>query len=247
METIKAFMVDDEKRSARILSSLVTEYCPDIEIIGSAHSASSAFKQLLKLPVDLLFLDIEMPIETGFDLLGKLAPHKFEVIFLTAHPEYAVKAFSYEAFDYIVKPVGIENLIKSIDRLRIKLRSKQQAADGEKDRTGPTYLNSKIALPGLNGLMFINLMNITRLDAKGSYTVIVLNDKKEIVVSRYLKEVEEKLPSAIFLRIHDSNTVNINYVKNYTNGRGGYIEMEDGTILNVSARRKEAFLTRFSR
>ena len=88
-------------------------------------------------------------------------------------------------------------------------------------------------------------MNITRLDAKGSYTVVVLNDKKEIVVSKYLKEVEEKLPDNIFLRIHDSNTVNINYVRSYTNGRGGYIEMDDGTILNVSARRKDAFLTRF--
>jgi two-component system, LytTR family, response regulator len=248
MNTIKVFIVDDENRSVRILSSLIAEYCPDLEITGSANTAKDAFRKIIKLPIDVLFLDIEMPMETGFDLLEKLRPCKFEVIFLTAHAQYAIKAFKYEAFDYIVKPVGIEALVKSVDRLRIKLKEKNKTlAEGQHEqiKIPAAALPVKIALPTLNGLVFISPAHITRLGAKGSYTVITLNDKKEIIVSKPLKDVEGRLSPDIFLRIHDSSTVNINYVKSYTKGRGGYVEMEDGTILNVSVRKKDGFISKF--
>ncbi|MBI1781281.1 MAG: response regulator transcription factor [Sphingobacteriales bacterium] len=245
---IKAIIVDDEPRNIRILKNLLEEFCPDVIVGGEAESAETAINVIRSSHPDIVFLDIEMPFGNAFDLLDKLIPVNFQVIFVTAFDNYALKAFRYYALDYLLKPVDIEELKAAVKKAveRVKEKNMSQTLDVFIQTMKPSKNTlQKIGLPTNDGLVFTNIEDIVRCEASGSYTIIYLHDKQKFIVSKSLKEYEDLLPEDNFCRIHHSHIVNLAYVKKYFKGRGGYIEMNDNTTIEVATRKRDEFLAKF--
>lgn len=247
-QKINCVIIDDEPGNLVTLTEMLREYCPDIEVQETASDIESAFTIIRNNKPELVFLDIEMPYGNGFDLLDRLSPISFEIIFVTAFNDYAVKAFKYAALDYILKPVNIEELKQAVIRATARLKEKdinsrisimlENLRPGNKDI-------QKIGLPTMDGILFEDISNIIRLQAEGSYTMVVIHKKQNILVSKNLKEFEDLLPSSFFCRIHHSHIINMNYLKKYYKGRGGYVELSDGTMIEVSVRKKDDFFEKF--
>lgn len=245
---INAIIVDDEPRNIRILKNLLEEFCPEVMISGEAESSETAISLIRVTQPDLVFLDIEMPFGNAFDLLDKLMPVNFQVIFVTAFDNYALKAFRYYALDYLLKPVDIEELKTAVKKAgeRVKEKNMSQKLDVFIQAMKPSKNSvQKIGLPTNEGLVFTNIEDIVRCEASGSYTIIYLQDKQKFIVSKSLKDYEDLLPEDNFCRIHHSHIVNLAYVKKYFKGRGGYIEMNDNTTIEVATRKRDEFLAKF--
>jgi len=245
---IKTVIVDDEENNVGTLQSLLTQFCPEIEIIGTAGNAKQAFTIINELQPQLVFLDIEMPMGNGFDLLEKLMPVNFEVIFVTAFDQYAITAFKYAALDYLLKPVSIDELKRAVNRSVIRIAEKNVnnrieslIANFRSEAQGL----KKIGLPTAEGLVFEEIENIMHLQAESNYTLVYIRNKKKMTITKSLKEFEDLLPASIFCRLHHSHIVNLNYITKYYKGRGGYVELTDGTTVEVSTRKKDDFLEKF--
>ncbi|KAK6026981.1 LytTr DNA-binding domain protein [Ostertagia ostertagi] len=189
----------------------------------------------------LVFLDIEMPGGNGFDLLRMFTKIDFEVVFITAYNQYAVRAFREHALDYLLKPVDIDALQEAV------ARAEQQSGLKETGHKLEQYLQQpqgtgKISIPVQDGYLFINSYEIVRCEGAGSYSLFYLANGKKQIVSMRLKECEELLPATQFFRVHNSHIVNLKYVARYVRGRGGNIQMLDGSMVDVSVSRKDAFL-----
>ena len=245
---INAVIIDDEPKNVRVLKNMLNEFCPEVSLVGEANDSNEGKELIQRKKPELVFLDIEMPYGNGFDLLNALMPIDFEVIFVTAFDKYMLKALKYSALDYLLKPVNIAELKAAVKHAetRIKKNSINQQLtvlleNFKKHEPGL----KKIAIPTADGFDFILIEDIVRCEAQGPYTRIFFKDSKKILVSKTLKEYESLLPDNIFLRIHNSHPVNLNFIKKYNRGSGGYIEMDDGTTLEVATRRKDEFLSRF--
>lgn len=245
---IRTIIIDDEKNNIEALKKMLTNYSSKIDLIGTAENAEDAHDIIKLTKPQLIFLDIEMPFGNAFDLLEKLMPVDFEVIFFTAFDQYAIKAFRYGALDYLLKPVNMDDLDQAIDKATTRM------AEKDINKRLETFLYNmhskdnmlrKIALPTKTGLSFENVESITHLEASGTYTYVYFADKRKEVISKVLKDFEDLLPPSIFCRIHHSYIVNLEYVKKYHKGRGGYIELENGTTIEVSLRKKPDFLKKF--
>lgn len=242
---LQTLIVDDEKRGRELLKMILTTNCPDIKLIGEASNIKEAHQLILQHEPDLVLLDIEMPGGTGFDLLSKFDEVNFDVIFITAFDKYAIKAIKFSAMDYILKPVDEEELVKAIKRAEENYNRKNN-----KERVGNLISNTqksvphqKIGLTSDEGLEFIEIKNILRCEADGKYTSVFLTDGKKLLVSKNLKEFEELLTEYNFFRIHHSHLVNLDFIKKYQSGRGGYVVMSDGSTITVSQRKKDDFLS----
>jgi two-component system LytT family response regulator len=243
---INTVIIDDEKRGISSLKSLLKDYCPDVNLLGEANSVESGLNLIHKSKPSLVFLDIEMPDGTGFDLLEQLPEKNFHVIFTTAHDHYALRAIKFSALDYLLKPIGITELKAAIEKVKSKssddamhdniaLLIKNLSAD-----VGKTP--EKIALPTGDGHIFISIQDIIRFEAEGNYTYVFLTNGEKITVSRTLKQFENFIDENNFARIHHSHFINIHHVKHYVKGSGGFVVMIDGSKVEVSIRKKEEFL-----
>lgn len=246
---IRAVLIDDEPKNTAILEKILAEFCPEVIVSGKADNSRSGYELIQRENPDLVFLDIEMPYGNAFDLLDKLKPINFEVIFVTAFDNYMLKAFKYSALDYLLKPVDIEELKAAVDRTiarkktaPIDVRQLELLLNSLKNPRMPI---EKVALPSSQGLEFHDIQGITRCEAQRGYTFIFLQGGQKIVSTRNIKEYEDMLPETLFFRIHNSHLVNLNFVSKYHKGRGGQIEMTDGTVLEVATRRKDELLARF--
>ncbi len=248
---MKAIIVDDEDGSITTLQMLLSRYCPEVKVMASFLDPLEAIARIDSFNPDLLFLDIEMPYANAFDLLDKLAPVSFEVIFVTAFNNYALKAIKYAAVDYLLKPVSIEELKFAIGRASKQLELRQN--QNENKRVSGLLENlkqsdkgsHKITVPTKDGFEVEDAKNILYLEASGSYTIMAMNTGNRILVSKGLKELEEILADANFVRVHHSFIVNILQVKEYKKGRGGTIEMKNGDLIEMSVRKKQDFLDKF--
>lgn len=248
MQTISTIIIDDEPGNIVTLSELTKQYCPDIEIVGTAPDPIKGYDLIKDTEPELVFLDIEMPYGNAFDLLDRLLPVTFEVIFVTAFNDYAIKAFKYAALDYLLKPVNINELKEAVNKVSNRIKEKNINSRINNLLNNLKSENAglqKIALPTADGCHFEDIGNIMYLQSEGSYTYIHLKTKEKILVSKTLKLFEDVLPPATFCRIHHSSLININYVKKYYKGRGGYIQMEDDTCIEISIRKKNDFFDRF--
>ena len=245
---VNCIIVDDEPKNTKVLKAMLEEFCPEVSVIGEAADAEQAEKVIAMLSPDLVFLDIEMPYGNAFDLLDRLMPIEFEVIFITAFNDYSLKAFKYSALDYILKPVSIEELRAALQKAQERMRLKQSnqrlnnLMANLKQQDPSTY---KLALPNMEGLMFVPIDTIIRCEASKGYTFLYLKDGTRHLSTRTIKEYEDLLPVSAFLRIHNSHIINLMCVKKYQKGRGGYVEMEDNALIEVASRRKGEFLKRF--
>lgn len=249
MKTVKTLIVDDERNNADYLHLVLSANCKDIEIIDTADHPVKAIELIKQKQPQLVFLDVEMPAMSGFDLLQILEPIDFEVIFVTAHNHYALKAFDTHAMGYLTKPVNAEKLIQVVQKAkeRIEQKSIQQNLFSLLQQSIYGINTEKLALPTQNGLQFIKPEEILHCDSNGNYTWFNLVNKPKLLVSRQLGEYEKLLPSDQFVRIHDKHIINLQYLSEYQRGSGGDVILENGTQLPVSARRKDDLLQRFNR
>lgn len=241
-------IVDDEPKNLRILKKLLQDFCPKIQVCGEATDVKMAYNVIREMKPSLVLLDIEMPYGNAFDLLDKLRPIDFEIIFITAFDSYSLKAFKYSAIDYLLKPVDISELQEATDKAIQKISNKNINEQVElllSNFKNPQNSLQKIAIPTLDGFVFLHVDDIIRCEANGSYTFIYIVNSEKIIASKGIKEYEEILPRAVFCRIHNSHLVNLNRIKKYSKGRGGTVIMEDGAILEVASRRRHEFLSMF--
>lgn len=244
---INAVLIDDEIDSNRILQTLLENYCPQVRVVGMADGVETATALIRGVKPDLVFMDIEMTEGNAFDLLNRLQPIGFHIIFVTAFDNHAVRAFRYNAIDYLLKPVNIRELRAAVERIS----GKDMEADMLKrvqnmleNISGASPVERKMAVPTADGLSFISLREVIRLEACGSYTVIHLQDKTKVDSMIPIKEYEDLLPDSLFFRIHNSHIINLNKIKSYQKGRGGYVTMDDNSFIEVASRRREGFMER---
>jgi two-component system LytT family response regulator len=230
------------------LTTLLSEFCPAVEIVGTGDNARSGEAAIRTLQPELVFLDIEMPLGSGFEILNNLMPINFEVIFVTAFDKYMIQAFRYCVIDYLLKPVNIEELKNAVDNAvkRVQAnRANLQVANLLNNLKAEQPDSKKIALPVKGGYDFVRIADIIRCEANGSYTTIFVHGGTKAVVAKNLKEYESFLPPELFFRVHNAHLVNLSFVKKYNQGRGGHLEMEDGSLIEVATRKKSEFLLRF--
>jgi len=240
---INALIVDDEEFGRSVLSNLIKKYCPNVTLVGEASSVKEAIEILKNTKVDLVFLDIEMPGGSGFELLEKMKNYSFSVIFTTAYNHYAVRAFKFSALDYLLKPIDIDelkNALKKLETNEDKSSFNQSVKYLLDNYNLPTV--TKIALPTKSGLEFIEIKNIIRCEADGKYTNCILTTGKNIFSTRSLKDFEELLIPSNFFRIHHAHLINLNQIQNYIKGDGGYVLMSNGDNVTISKRKKDDFL-----
>lgn len=241
---IKAVIIDDEANGRLALREKIKMYCPEVQIIAEAIDGQEGVGLIEQLEPDLVFLDIEMPRMNGFDMLTRLGDRSFQIIFTTAYNHHAIKAIKYSAFDYLLKPIDIEELKTAVSKLgnTQKKNVKHQLELLQSNIKLPHRQFNKLAISTTEGLSFYSTDQIVHMEASSNYTLIYFNDNTKIVASKNLKEFEEILPSEIFFRIHHSHIINLNYVKRYIRGEGGQIELVNGSYISVSRSKKNDFL-----
>jgi two-component system, LytTR family, response regulator len=244
---IKALIIEDEQKSREMLAMLVEQNCPTLQLVGQAKNVAEGAEMIKSLKPDLIFLDIQMPDGTGFDLLEQVQDKKFEIIFTTATDKHALKAIKYSACDYLLKPLDIDELKQAVEKVTGK---KNQSPTMENlqfliqhlKRADDNY--QKITLPTGNAYEIINIKDIIRCEADASYTHFHLVGGKKLMVSASLKHYEDLLPENEFIRVHHQHLINMNHVTRYLKQDGGYAVMSDGTQIEISRRKKDSFMER---
>lgn len=244
MSTIQCILVDDEPLNLDGLEKMINRYCPELTVTGKAGSAQEALELIRAKPPQIIFLDIQMPRENAFDLLDKLIPVSFEIIFVTAFDNYALKAFRYSALDYLLKPVDMDELRIAVQKAKTNLLEKDMnlRLAGFLEQIRDKNSQTRIALKTKEGLIFYPIKDILYCIAERAYTRFTFINGKQLLVTGNLKEFEGMLPDDNFCRVHDSYLINLDHVKKYHYGKGGYVEMADGAAIDVSSRKRAAFL-----
>ncbi|QEH40958.1 LytTR family DNA-binding domain-containing protein [Chitinophaga sp. XS-30] len=247
MSEIKAIIVDDEQHCIDALKAMLQKKCPEVTVLAGVNSVSDARQIIDELQPDLVFLDVEMPHQNGFELLKQYDKVVFDVIFTTAYEQYALKAIKFNALDYLLKPFSVQDLQEALRKYHERRLNKQDAGITPieaflQNMKTMQQTNKKIALPTINGLVFMPVQNIVRCESTGNYTKIFFTDRKQLLVSKPLKEFEELLTDVDFFRIHNSHLINLQQMESYIQGEGGFALMSDGTQVEVSRRRKADFL-----
>ncbi len=240
---LTAIIIDDEQKGRLALKQKLKDYCTDVQLVAEAENGEEGIRLIEKLQPGIVFLDIEMPRMDGFEMLHRLPGKKFHLIFTTAYDQYAIKAIKYAAFDYLLKPIDIEELKSAISKINSlpQIHTEKKLAMLEENLQGKNVFN-KIAVHTLDGLLFFTISDIVRLEAQSNYTILYFSNQSKFTASRTLKEFEELLPNDIFFRPHHSHLINLNYIKRYIKGDGGQIEMQNGDYVDVARRKKDEFL-----
>jgi len=242
---LTAIIIDDESSSRNALKQKLTNHCTDIIIIAECEDGEDAIKNIEEKKPDIIFLDVEMPRMNGFTMLQQLQNRDFELIFITAYNHYAIRAIKFSALDYLVKPVEVEDLKAAVQKA---VQKRKHVSGNERlelllqNLTSEKKEQQRLAIPSMEGLQFISMNDIIYLEAQSNYTVIYLLGAHKITVSKTLKDFEELLPQANYIRIHHSYIINKNAVEKYIKGEGGQVVMSNGTTLDVARRKKEEFM-----
>ena len=242
---LTALIIDDETSSRNSLRQKLINHCPGIVIVGECENGEQGIKMIEEKKPAILFLDVEMPRMNGFTMLQQIGVKNFEVIFITAYDHYAIKAIKFSALDYLVKPVAVEDLVSAVEKAVEKHRQSDKNERLEmllQNLVQEKKELQRIAIPSMEGLQFVETGNIIYLEANSNYTFFNLLGKKKLIVTKTLKDFEELLPPAVFIRIHHSYIINKNLVEKYIKGEGGQVVMRDGTVLDVARRKKEEFM-----
>ncbi len=244
---IKSVIVEDEAAAREALKNYLSRYCPQVEVLGEAVNAQEAISLLHELKPDLIFLDVEMPFGNAFDVLEACKDLTFETIFVTAFSEYSLRALNQSAAYYLLKPVSIEELITSVNKVQQQIeknilfnRNKIILDNFREER----FEKRQVILPTLEGFEVVKMEDIVHLQGNGNFTDIYLSDGSKKMVCRFLKHFEEILPPP-FLRVHKSHIINLQHVKSYHKGAGGTIMLSNGYEVDISPTYKDEFLKAF--
>jgi two-component system LytT family response regulator len=243
MNKYKAYIVDDESDNISLLKYFLKKYCLNIEIIGESETFDDSINDLNILKPQILFLDINLKDKNGFDILDVIVASETEIIFVTAHQEFALKAFKYSAIDYVLKPILIDDLIIAVNKAIIRIEEKIVFDNQTTNNLISSKNNSStvLTITSLDKIEIVKKTEILFCKSDGRYTTLFLNNKPEILACKNLGEFETQLKEEFFYRIHNSYIVNINYVKNINKKAGFYCEMVTGEFLPIAKRRYHDF------
>lgn len=245
---IKAIIIDDEQHCIDRLSNLLKQYYADkVLIAAEACTVKDGIRAIAGTQPDLIFLDVQLHDRTGFDLLRECGNINFKIIFTTAYDKFAIQAIRFSAIGYLLKPVDEDDLREAMDKINVTSveQTKMMANVIETNMAHPIK-KKRLTIPVGNELLFLNIEDIVRCHSDVNYTTIFKTDKQKIVVAKTLKEFEDMLAEHDFFRIHNSELINLSFIKSYNKGKGGSVILSDGTELEVSTRRKEDFLKKMS-
>jgi two-component system LytT family response regulator len=234
---LKAIIIDDSIDARKALVTEIEDCCPELDLIGQAEGVVTGAKLIRSVQPDLVFLDIQMNDGSGFDLLELIGNINFKVIFTTASDEYAVKAFRYSAVDYLLKPIDPDELVAAVKKAE---RGSQKEnlnllMENAKQSNKPVR---KLALNTLDKLHIVNISDIVRCESDVNYTQFFFSNGNKLLVTKTLKDFEDLLSDHQFIRVHQSHLVNVNYIKEFVKGDGGYLVMTDKTSVPVSTRKR---------
>lgn len=238
----KAIIIDDENRTRDLIAKMINSFGLDIEAIPAGDNVQSGIKAIEEHQPDIVFLDIQMPDGTGFDLL-KAIPHKnFEVIFITAHEEFAIKAIKFSALDYILKPVDPEELRTAVEHALNTMGNKRDESQFEALQNNiSAQQKRRLVLKTQESVHVVDLDQIIRCESDRNYTSFYLTENRKILVSKTLKEFETLLIGYNFIRVQQSHLINLDYVDRYNKGNGGSVVMRDGSEVPLSPAKREIF------
>lgn len=241
--TIEAILVDDESLPRKLLRGKLNQCFPEIEILAEAQNGEEAFESITNLTPDLVFLDIAMPRESGFDLLRRLPHLNFELIFVTSYDQYALEAIEFCAIGYIVKPISTENLVHAVENAKKRIQLKQGYGHNQLlvDNLTQSAEHKKIALPTSSGIEFISVKDIIRCEGYQKYTKIHISDGRIIVSSNNIGKFVSLLENYGFYAIHKSHVINTKFISSYL--KEGLVMLSDGSQAPVSRRKKQEFIT----
>lgn len=242
---IRSIIVDDELIARNVLENYLTRYCPSVELVGQAEHIKEAVPLIQSLQPQLVFLDVEMPFGNAFDILEACGDQPFETIFITAFSEYSMKALNRSAAYYILKPIDITELIAAVNKVQDTILRKEEFS---RNRILLQNLKLKpdqqqVVLPTMQGFDVIKTSNIVKLQAKGNFTEVYLTDGTRKLICKFLKHFDDLLEDP-FMRVHRSFIVNQQFIRSYSKGAGGYITLQDGSEIEVSASYKEQLMKR---
>lgn len=238
---MRTIIIEDEADAQSLLRKIIDEYCSEVDLLGSATDVKSGIALINEVKPDFIFLDIQIIGGTGFDILDNFEEINFDIIFTTAYEEYALKAFDYEAIQYLLKPYSPKNVIDAVNRLKKKksdlklIRKILQSSNKEK-------LSNRLTIHSNEGIEFIDIDRIIRLEADRSYCSIYMEEGQKLTVSKPLRILEEELTLYTFFRSHESHLINLKKLKKYVNEDGGYLLMTDDSVVPLARRRKAEIL-----
>ncbi len=239
---IRSIIIDDEPNNIENLQILLNQYCPEINIVATAMNADSGIDAIQTYQPDLIFLDIQMPRKSGFDLLKAFTNINFEIIFITAYDQYGIQAIKFSALDYLLKPININELKLAVEKARQKIIAKQKDYNIvnllEYIRSGNKEI-PKIALPTLQEIMYVRVDEIIRCEASNNYTLFYLQNGEKVLVCKTLKEFAELLTPHNFIRTHQSHLVNLHFVKSFLREDGGTLFLTDQTKVPISRQNRD--------
>lgn len=244
----RVVIIDDEINSRELLHNMLTNYCDHVEVLGMAHDVSSGIQLIRQKEPQLVFLDIEMPGGSGFDILKVFDKINFKVIFVTGYDQYAIKAIKYSALDYILKPVDLNELKLAVEKAKsVIFDQNDQIGLLQSIYFKPSEQQLKIVIPSHNNHSIINVNDILYLKAMDGYSVVLVEPKSKHISAQPLNYYEELLPASQFFRIHKSYLINCKKVTGYDTGRGGNVTLINDINLPISVRRKSLFIAFMNR
>jgi two-component system LytT family response regulator len=240
--SLRAILIDDEKSALQSLAFELGAYCPEIEVLAASRDPVEGLSLIREKRPDILFLDIEMPVMNGFELLQQVPTLSFDIIFVTAYDQFAVKAFEFNAVDYLLKPIRKNKLIQSvqkvIDRQQQRLDKNGLEALIQNIRIQSRSGMEQIALPTADGFTMVHINDIAHLQADSNYSWVILANERKYLIAKTLKDLEGMLDFPQYFRAHKSHLVNLNHVDRYVRGQGGYLVLKDGTQIPVARAQK---------
>lgn len=241
---ITSIIIDDEQNSIDILRDDLVHHCPFIQVVGTFTSAIDGIIAIQKLRPQLLFLDVEMPVMNGFEMLEQIPDINFGIIFITAYDKFAAKAFRRSAIDFLLKPVDVTDLMEAVHKAEeaVKRNLNKNKIENLLNNFNKPAHKQKIAFPCSDGYEFETADSILYCAAEGAYTRVVFLERKPLLISKSLGDVEEMLPTGIFIRIHHSTIVNLNSIKHYSRTDGCFVVLSSNERLTVSKSKKDGLL-----
>lgn len=249
MKQLSAVIIEDEEVSRDILKNYLASYCADIKILGEASNIKDGEELIRQHSPQIVFLDIEMPYGNGFDLLEKMSQINFEVIFITAFSDYAIKAINLSASSYLLKPIDIDELVAAVDKVKSNQLNSSEAFSTKILAENIKSLNDKdqkMVIPQMDGFEVIKISDIIRAEGSDNYTILYLTNNKKYTLSKTLKYYENLLTDFGFLRTHKSHLLNLDHVVKYKKGKVGEAIMTDASTVLVAATSKKELLAHFS-
>ncbi len=237
-------IIDDETPARNNLKQIIKDNFKDANVIGEADSVKTGLELLNQTKTDIVLLDINLSDGSGFNILEQVKNINFQVIFVTAYNDYAIKAFKFNALDYVLKPIELSQLTRVFDKARELLNDDfitKEELNIVLDNYSKKDEDKKLVIQEFNKVSFVAIKKIIKFISDGSYTTIYLNDNTKLTCSKTIKVYQELLPESMFYRVHNSSLINMNYVSEFNKEDGGYVVMSDGSHVQISRRRKNEF------